>query len=65
MVSVGKGLTVGGGLLAKRNCAEDQGPLQVRNTQPAYAVVDLMVRYAVTSSVTLSANLYNAFDKSY
>ena len=37
----------------------------MRNTQPAYAVVDLMVRYAVTSSVTLSANLYNAFDKSY
>ena len=66
IAGVGKGLTVGGGLRWQSAIyAEDQGPLKVRNTQPAYAVVDLMVRYAVTSSVTLSANLYNAFDKSY
>ncbi|MNT87465.1 FhuE receptor precursor [compost metagenome] len=45
--------------------SENMGPSRVRFTQPSYAVVDLMVRYALTSSVAVTANLNNALDKSY
>lgn len=66
IASIGKGLTVGGGVRWQNAIySENMGPSRVRFTQPSYAVVDLMVRYAVTSSVAVTANLNNALDKSY
>lgn len=66
IASIGKGLTIGGGLRWQNAIyADNQGPSRVRFTQPAYAVVDLMARYAISSNVAVTAHLYNAFDKSY
>lgn len=66
IASIGKGLTLGGGVRWQNAIYSDnQGPSRVRFTQPGYAVVDLMARYAITSNVAVTANLYNAFDKSY
>lgn len=64
-------LTVGGGVVWK---SATQGSSTTASgaivfdealNQPSYAVVDLMVRYRITPRVTLSANLYNLFDKKY
>ncbi len=61
-----RGLVVGGGLRWQNEIyADNQGPAAVRFTQPSYAVVDLMARYPITSTLTLSGNVYNAFDERY
>ena len=66
IAGIGKGLTVGGGLRWQNQIYRDnQGAARVRFTQPAYAVVDLMVRYAITDTVAVTANLRNALDKVY
>lgn len=63
---IGNGLTVGGGVRWQSEIFSDNlGPLRVRFTQPAYAVVDLLARYPITPSVTASVNLFNTFDKVY
>lgn len=64
--NIGNGLTVGGGVRWQNQIyAVNQGPLRVRFTQPAYALVDLMARYQVTSKVAASINLNNVTDKVY
>jgi len=66
IAGIGKGLTVGGGLRWQNQIYRDnQGAARVRFTQPAYAVVDFMVRYAITDTVAVTANLRNALDKVY
>lgn len=63
---IGQGLTVGAGVTWQGAIyADDAGPLGVRFTQRAYAVVDLMTRYAFDARTTVSAHLNNAFDKAY
>ncbi|MFC7289003.1 TonB-dependent siderophore receptor [Herminiimonas glaciei] len=66
LAGFGDGLTVGGGVRWQSEIYSDnQGPAKVRFTQAAYSVVDLMARYEISKQMTLTANLYNAFDKSY
>ncbi|ABR89684.1 outer membrane receptor for ferric coprogen and ferric-rhodotorulic acid [Janthinobacterium sp. Marseille] len=66
LAGFGDGLTVGGGVRWQSEIYSDnQGPAKVRFTQAAYSVVDLMARYEISKQLTLTANLYNAFDKSY
>ena len=36
-----------------------------RVEQKSYAVADLMVQYAINPKLTVSANLYNVFDRKY
>ena len=57
---------VGGGVRWQSEIYTDNlGPAKARFTQEAYSVVDLMARYQISKQLTLTANLYNAFDKSY
>lgn len=66
IAGIGQGLTVGGGVRwQSRIYADNQGPAKVRFEQPAYALLDLMVRYAITDKVAVTANLNNALDKVY
>lgn len=66
LAGFGDGLTVGGGVRWQSEIySVNQGPAQARFTQAAYSVVDLMARYEISRQLTLTANLYNAFDKSY
>lgn len=66
LAGFGDGLTVGGGVRWQSEIYSDNmGPAKVRFTQAAYSVVDLMARYEISKQLTLTANLYNAFDKSY
>jgi outer membrane receptor for ferric coprogen and ferric-rhodotorulic acid len=69
-------LTVGGGVVWKSGTTSTylsqsnvpgEPPLQsnVGYEQSSYAVVDLMARYQLSRKVTLSANIYNLFDKTY
>jgi outer membrane receptor for ferric coprogen and ferric-rhodotorulic acid len=63
---VGNGLVVGGGLRWQNQIYTDNlGPARTRFVQGAYAVVDLMARYAVTPRLQVSVNLQNLFDKWY
>jgi outer membrane receptor for ferric coprogen and ferric-rhodotorulic acid len=64
---VGAGLTLGGGVrwqseIHSRLTVAGQ---PVRFSQAAYAVVDLMARYAWTPSTSISLNVYNLLDKRY
>jgi outer membrane receptor for ferric coprogen and ferric-rhodotorulic acid len=66
LAGFGDGLTVGGGVRWQSEIySVNQGPAKARFTQAAYSVVDLMARYEISRQLTLTANLYNAFDKSY
>jgi outer membrane receptor for ferric coprogen and ferric-rhodotorulic acid len=66
IAGIGKGLTMGGGVRWQNQIYTDNlGAARARFTQPAYAVVDLMARYAVTDTVALTANIGNVFDKVY
>lgn len=66
MAGFADGLTVGGGVRWQSEIYSDNlGPAKARFTQEAYSVVDLMARYEISKQMTLSVNLYNAFDKSY
>lgn len=66
IAGIGRGLTVGGGLRWQSQIyLDNQGAARARFTQPAYTVVDLMARYAVTDTVAVTANLGNLFDKVY
>lgn len=66
IASVGHGLVVGGGVRWQNEIYSDNlGPERVRFTQPSYAVVDLMARYAINRKTTAFVNLNNVFDKSY
>lgn len=67
LAGFGDGLMVGGGVRWQSEIYSDgQGPSRTaRFTQEAYSVVDLMARYQISKQLTLTANLYNAFDKSY
>ncbi|WP_454280077.1 TonB-dependent siderophore receptor [Sphingomonas sp. Marseille-Q8236] len=62
------GLNVGGNLLWNSSSYTDISGWvsgQTRATQPAYAVVDAFVRYALTPQLSLSVNASNLFDKRY
>jgi outer membrane receptor for ferric coprogen and ferric-rhodotorulic acid len=66
IAGIGRGLTVGGGVRWQNQIYTDNlGAARARFTQPAYAVVDLMARYAVTDTVAVTANIGNVFDKVY
>ena len=66
LAGFGDGLMVGGGVRWQSEIYTDNlGPAKARFTQEAYSVVDLMARYQISKQLTLTANLYNAFDKSY
>lgn len=59
-------LTVGGGLRWQSEVYDAANPaFRDAYTQESYTVVDLMTRYAFTDQLSLSANLNNAFDKTY
>lgn len=63
---VGNGLVLGGGLRwQNRIYTNNLGPARATFVQGAYAVVDLMARYAVTPRLQVSVNLQNLFDKWY
>lgn len=66
IAGIGRGLTVGGGVRwQSRMYADNQGPAKVRFEQPAYALLDLMARYAFTDTLAVTVNLNNALDKVY
>ncbi len=66
LANVGNGLTLGGGVRWQNEIYSDkQGPKQVRFTQKAYSLVDLMARYQISKDLAATVNLYNAFDKWY
>ncbi|MDV2115467.1 TonB-dependent siderophore receptor [Alcaligenes faecalis] len=60
-------LTVGGSVQWQSKIFDNQltGVARETNTQKAYAVVDLMARYAFTPRADLTVNFNNIFDKTY
>lgn len=60
-------LTVGGSVQWQSKIFDNQltGVARETNTQKAYAVVDLMARYAMTPRADLIVNFNNIFDKTY
>lgn len=60
-------LTVGGSVQWQSKIFDNQltGVARETNTQKAYAVVDLMARYALTPRADLTVNFNNIFDKTY
>ncbi|MNV93902.1 FhuE receptor precursor [compost metagenome] len=62
-------MTVGGGWRWQSATWTDYSFLGVqgvgRAEQPSYGVADLMLQLPLTPQLTLSANLYNVFDKKY
>ncbi|ARP55242.1 TonB-dependent receptor [Alcaligenes faecalis] len=60
-------LTVGGSVQWQSKIFDNQltGVARETNTQKAYAVVDLMARYAITPRADLTVNFNNIFDKTY
>lgn len=56
-------LTIGGGVNWQSGMYADIN--NVRVTQEAYAVVNLMARYEITDSVTAAMNINNLFDERY
>lgn len=60
-------LTVGGSVQWQSKVFDNQltGVARETNTQKAYAVVDLMARYAMTPRADLTVNFNNIFDKTY
>lgn len=66
---IGHGLTVGGGARWQSGTWSDLSFLGLPNVsrveQKSYAVADLMVQYAINPKLTVSANLYNVFDRKY
>lgn len=60
-------LTVGGSVQWQSKIFDNQltGVARETNTQKAYAVVDLMARYAMTPRADLTVNFNNIFDKTY
>jgi len=67
MAGVGNGLTVGGAVRWQSGIyADNLGPARnQRFEQPAYAVVDLMLKYPFTPQLSATLNVFNAFDKRY
>ncbi len=67
IAGIGNGLTVGGGVNWQSAIYTGKlGPnANATFTQPAYATLDLMARYAITPQLTLSVALNNVFDKKY
>ena len=72
LTSVGHGLTLGGGvtyqsdIYGSNRVTPTTGPAYtVLFTQSAYAVVDLMARYAFSEKLSATMNLGNALDKTY
>ncbi|WP_043117166.1 TonB-dependent siderophore receptor, partial [Pseudacidovorax intermedius] len=67
MAGVGNGLTVGGALRWQSAIyADNLGPARnQRFEQPAYAVVDLMLKYPFTPQLSATLNVFNVFDKRY
>lgn len=69
MAGLGRGMTVGGGWRWQSGTWSDYSFLNLpgvsRAEQKSYAVVDLMLQIPLTQQLTLSANLYNVFDKKY
>ena len=64
---IGEGLTVGGGLRWQSKIYSDLtiDNKALRSEQTSYSVVDLMARYEITKSTTLSLNINNVLDKKY
>jgi outer membrane receptor for ferric coprogen and ferric-rhodotorulic acid len=64
-----QGLTVGGGVnWRSKNYSDSTNPVTgapFRFQQDAFAVVNLMARYAVNESLQLQANVENLLDKTY
>lgn len=60
-------LMVGGSVQWQSKIFDNQltGVARETNTQKAYAVVDLMARYAITPRADLTVNFNNIFDKTY
>jgi outer membrane receptor for ferric coprogen and ferric-rhodotorulic acid len=60
---------VGGGVRWQSGTWSDLSFLGLPNVsrveQKSYAVADLMVQYAINPKLTVSANLYNVFDRKY
>ena len=69
LAGLGRGMTVGGGWRWQSATWTDYSFLGVqgvgRAEQPSYGVADLMLQLPLTPQLTLSANLYNVFDKKY
>ncbi|QTD46367.1 TonB-dependent siderophore receptor [Ottowia testudinis] len=66
MGGAASGLVVGGGVRWQSEIYNlNMGPDKTRLVQPAYAVLDLMARYAISKQLTASVHLNNVFDKSY
>lgn len=72
LASVGQGLTLGGGVTyqseiygSNRVTPPVGAVYNVMFTQPAYAVVDLMARYAFSEKLSATVNVGNALDKTY
>lgn len=64
---IGEGLTLGGGLRWQSRIYSDLniGGRQIESEQKAYSVVDLLARYEMTKSTTVSLNINNVLDKRY
>ncbi len=64
-----KGLTIGGGVNWEgSNYTDTTNPVTSqpeRLEQEAYAIVDLMARYAITDRLSAQLNVHNLFDKTY
>lgn len=69
LAGLGRGLTVGGGARWQSGTWSDYSFLGLpgvsRAEQKSYAVADLMLQMPLTAQLTLSAHLYNVFDKKY
>jgi outer membrane receptor for ferric coprogen and ferric-rhodotorulic acid len=69
LAGLGRGLTVGGGARWQSSTWSDYSFLGLpgvsRAEQKSYAVADLMLQMPLTAQLTLSAHLYNVFDKKY
>lgn len=69
LAGLGRGLTVGGGARWQSGTWSDYSFLGLpgvsRAEQKSYAVSDLMLQMPLTAQLTLSAHLYNVFDKKY
>ncbi|MDM0014729.1 TonB-dependent siderophore receptor [Variovorax sp. J22P168] len=67
IASIGRGLTVGGGLnWQSRTYSTGLGPDYDQTfTQSSYSTLDLMVRYPISRQLSLAVALNNVFDKKY
>ena len=67
IAGIGNGLVVGGGVnWQSETYTSNLGPSgKARFMQPSYATLDLMARYPISKSLSVSVALNNVFDKTY